>query len=127
MTWRRRRRRSTAAPLFVVAASAYGANAALGTAVAAKVIDTRNFRWVHHALYIATCVTTGGAIAAGLWARPRRASRRAALALLPAAAPLVAIPYLGTHSARHPLVALAAAPFIVAGVVCSRVPSADRK
>ncbi|MBQ3358760.1 MAG: hypothetical protein IJG47_07660, partial [Microbacterium sp.] len=75
MTWRRRRRRSTAAPLFVVAASAYGANAALGTAVAAKVIDTRNFRWVHHALYIATCVTTGGAIAAGLWARPRRASR----------------------------------------------------
>ncbi|MFK3835983.1 hypothetical protein [Microbacterium sp. NPDC087868] len=116
-----------AAPLFVVAASAYGANAALGTAVAAKVIDTRNFRWVHHALYIATCVTTGGAIAAGLWARPRRASRRAALALLPAAAPLAAIPYLGTHSARHPLVALAAAPFIVAGVVCSRVPSADRK
>ena len=127
MTWRRRRRRSTAAPLFVVAATAYGANAALGTAVAAKVIDTRNFRWVHHALYIATCVTTGGAIAAGLWARPRRVSRRAALALLPAAAPLAAIPYLGTHSARHPLVALAAAPFIVAGVVCSRVPSADRK
>lgn len=128
MTWRSRRRRPTdAAPLFALAASAYGANVALGTAVAAKVIDTRNFRWVHHALYIATCVTTGLAVSTALWARPRRASRRAALALLPAAAPLAAIPSLGTHNARHPLVALAAAPFIVAGVVCSRLPSADRK
>jgi hypothetical protein len=123
----RRRRPTDAAPLFVVAASAYGANVALGTAVAARIIDTRNFRWVHHALYIATCVTTGLAVSAAVWARPCRASRRAALALLPAAAPLAAIPYLGTHSRRHPLVALVAAPFIVAGVVCARVPSADRK
>jgi hypothetical protein len=48
------------------------------------------------------------------------------VALLPAAAPLAAIPYLGTHSRRHPLVALAAAPFIVAGLVLSR-SAADRK
>jgi len=120
---RQRTRRSDAAPLFAAAAVAYGANAALGTAVATKVIDTANFRWVHHALYIATCVTTGAAISTAFWARPRRLSRRAALALLPAAAPLAAIPYLGTHSARHPLVALAAAPFILAGLVCSLRPA----
>lgn len=121
---RQRTRRTNAAPLFVTAAVAYGANAALGTAVATKLIDTANFRWVHHALYIATCATTGAAAVSALfWATPRGSSRRAALALLPAAAPLAAIPYLGTHSARHPLVALAAAPFILAGLVCSLRPA----
>lgn len=122
----RRPRRTDAAPLFVAATVAYAANAALGTAVAARLIDTRNFRWVHHALYIATCATTALAGSAFLWGSPKRASRRAALALVPAAVPLAAIPYLGTHTRRHPLVALAAAPFIVAGLVCSRIPS-DRK
>ena len=118
----RRRRRSTAAPLFNAAVAAYGANCALGTAVATGVVDTSRFRWVHHALYIATCATTAAAILGG-W---MRGSRGAALALLPAAVPLAAIPYLGTHSRRHPLVALAAAPFLVAGLLVSR-RSADRE
>ncbi|MEV4736436.1 MULTISPECIES: hypothetical protein [unclassified Microbacterium] len=121
-----RRKRTNAASLFVAATIAYAANAALGTAVAARLVDTKNFRWVHHALYIATCVTTAAALSAVLWARPKRASRRAAASLAPAIAPLAAIPYLGTHTRRHPLVALAAAPFVVAGLVCSRIPS-DRK
>lgn len=121
---RQRTRRTNAAPLFVTAAVAYGANAALGTAVATKLIDTANFRWVHHALYIATCMSVGAASGVALlWAKPRHASRRAALTLLPAAAPLAVIPYLGTHSRRHPLVALAAAPFILAGLVCSLRPA----
>ncbi len=121
-----RRRRTNAAPLFVGAAAAYTANVALGTAVATGLIDTRNFRWLHHAMYIATCATSAAAFSAVLWGRPKPASRRAALALAPAAAPLAAIPYLGTHGRRHPLVALAAAPFIVAGLIVSRIPS-DRK
>ncbi|MFJ2543371.1 hypothetical protein [Microbacterium sp. NPDC087589] len=121
-----RRRRTDAAPLFAAAAVAYAANVALGSAVAAKVIDTSNFRWLHHAIYIATCVMSAAAFSAVLWGRPKFASRRAALALAPAAAPLAAIPYLGTHSRRHPLVALAAAPFIVAGLICSRLAT-DRK
>lgn len=125
MRWRARRR-TNAAPLFLAATIAYGANVALGSAVAARLIDTRDLRWLHHALYIATCTTTASALAAGfLWARPRRASRRAALVLLPAAAPLAAIPYLGSRSIRHPLVALTAAPFIVAGLVRANRP--DRK
>ncbi|KJL25498.1 hypothetical protein RN51_00635 [Microbacterium oxydans] len=115
-----------AAPLFVAAATAYGANCALGASVAVRVVDTRNFRWLHHLLYIVTCLTTALALSAGLWGRPRRQSRRAALGMLPAALPLAAIPYLGTHGRRHPLVALAAAPFIVAGLLLSR-STADRK
>ncbi|KQR48845.1 hypothetical protein ASF87_08420 [Microbacterium sp. Leaf161] len=121
-----RRRRTDAAPLFAAAAVAYTANVALGSAVAAKVVDTSNFRWLHHAIYIATCVAAATAVSSAIWGRPKHASRRAALALAPAAAPLAAIPYLGTHSRRHPLVALAAAPFIVAGLVCSRLAT-DRK
>ncbi len=109
-----------AAPLFVAAATAYGANCALGAAVAARVVDTRNFRWLHHLLYIATCLTTAVALSAGLWRSPPRHP-----GILGAVPPLAAIPYLGTHTRRHPLVALAAAPFVLAGLVLSR--SADRK
>jgi len=121
-----RRRRTDAAPLFAVAAGAYAANVALGSVVAARLVDTSSFRWVHHAIYIATCVASAAAFSAIVWGTPKHASGRAALVLAPAAVPLAAIPYLGTHSRRHPLVALAAAPFIVAGLVCSRI-STDRK
>lgn len=122
----RRRDDTGATALFAVAAAAYAVNCALGASVAARLIDTSRFRWLHHALYIATCATAAFAVAAG-WSRgPRTAGRHAAVALFPAAAPLAAIPYLGTHSRRHPLVALAAAPFIVAGLVLSR-SAADRK
>ncbi|MFJ2503333.1 hypothetical protein [Microbacterium sp. NPDC087592] len=122
----RRHRDRDASPLFLVATTAYAANCALGASVAARLIDTSRFRWLHHALYIVTCATVAAATVVG-WSRgPRTAARRAALALLPAAAPLAAIPYLGSHGRRHPLVALAAAPFIVAGLVVSLRP-ADRK
>lgn len=121
-----RRRRTDAAPLFAAAAVAYTANVALGSAVAARVMDTSDFRWLHHAMYIATCVTSAAAFSAAIWGRPKYASRRAALALAPAAVPLAAIPSLGSHGRRHPLTALAAAPFIVAGLVCAWRPT-DRK
>jgi hypothetical protein len=126
MTRTARRVRTNAAPLFIVAASAYAANCALGVAVATRLIDTRDFRWVHHALYIATCVTTGVAIVLGWWGRPRGASRSAALLLAPAAVPLAIIPRVRTHSRRHPLTALTAAPFLLASLIRSLRPS-DRK
>ncbi len=130
MTGRARRARRgrddrPASGAFAAAATAYAANCALGLAVAARLINTRRFRWVHHALYILTCATAGLAVVAGLATRTPR-TRRAALALLPAAVPLAAIPYAGTHTRRHPLVALTAAPFVLAGLVVSRLPS-DRK
>ena len=112
--------------LFTAAAVAYAVNCALGASVAARIVDTSGFRWLHHALYIATCTATAAALSTAVWARPRRRSRQAALALAPAAVPLAAIPYLGSHGRRHPLTALAAAPFIVAGLVCAWRPT-DRK
>lgn len=118
--------RTNAAPLFAAATAAYAANCALGAAVAGRLIDTSGFRWLHHALYILTCATTAAALSSFLWARPRRASRHAALTLAPALVPLAAIPYAGTRGLRHPLIALTAAPSIVAGLVVSRIPS-DRK
>jgi len=119
------RKATSATPLFAAAAVSYAANCGLGAAVATRLIDSSGFRWVHHALYITTCVAVAAAAGTGLW-RPRRRIRRAALALAPAAVPLAAIPFVGTHTPRHPLVALAAAPFIAVSLVLS-VRSADRK
>ncbi|MDQ0643997.1 hypothetical protein [Microbacterium murale] len=121
-----RRTTANAAPLFLAAAVAYAVNCALGLAVAARLVDTRRFRWLHHALYITTCTAVATALSASCWGRPRHSSRRAALALSPAVVPLAAIAYVPTHGRRHPLVALAAAPFIAASIVRSSRP-ADRK
>lgn len=119
------RRTTTAAPLFAAAAASYAANCGLGAAVAAKLIDSSGFGWVHHALYVASCATAAIAVCAGMH-DGHPASRRAALLLVPAAIPLAAIPFAGTHTRRHPLVALAAAPFIVASLIAS-CRTADRK
>ncbi|KDA06976.1 hypothetical protein DC31_00485 [Microbacterium sp. CH12i] len=112
------------ATVFMVLAMSYGANCTLGAAVAVKLVDTSGFRWLHHALYIATCTSTAVAVSAGCWGGQQ--GRRAALALVPASVPLALIPWAGTRGSRHPLVALAAAPFVVAGLICSR-QIADRK
>jgi hypothetical protein len=110
------RRDVNPAPLFTAAASAYGANLALGTAVALRLVDTSSFRWIHHAVYIATCVLAGAAASSVLWSRSR-----AGLALLPAAVPLAALPRIGSRPRRrHALVALAAAPFFVLGLIASK-------
>lgn len=123
---RRRPNSTTAAPWFALAALCYLANCGLGAAVAVKLVDTSGFRWLHHALYIATCTTGAAAAAMGWRGRPRDRSRRASLALMPAAVPLAVIPWAGTRTARHPIIALAAAPFIVASLICS-TRTADRK
>ncbi|MCS3843444.1 hypothetical protein [Microbacterium sp. AK031] len=117
---------TSAAPLFVAAALSYAANCSLGLAVATRLVDTRRFRWLHHALYITTCTAVAAALSAAWWGGPRAPSRRAALMLVPGVVPLASVPYVPTHSRRHPLVALAAAPFIVASVVCALRP-ADRE
>jgi hypothetical protein len=110
-----------AAPaLFTAAAASYTANAALGASVALRLIDTRNFRWVHHALYIATFALSAAAFSSAWWGRPREATGAAAATLAPAFVPLAIIPYAGTHTRRHPLIALTAAPFVFAAAIRSR-------
>lgn len=117
MTRRRRpaRHRHRSSTAFLASGVCYAANCALGAAVATRLVDTRRFRWVHHALYIATVTTTILALIVGI-----RGHRRAAVALSPALVPLAVIPYAGTHTRRHPLIALTAAPFVAAGVITSR-------
>lgn len=117
----RRRGLPDAAPaVFSAAAASYTANAALGASVALRLIDTRDFRWVHHALYIATFTLTAAAFSSAWWGRPREAAGAAAATLAPAFVPLAVIPYAGTHTRRHPLIALSAAPFIAAAAIRSR-------
>ena len=123
---RRRPDRMTVAPLFAATALSYGANCALGAAVAAKLVDTSGIRWLHHSLYTATCISGAAAGIAGWRGRAHPENRRAALALLPAAVPLAMIPKMTTRGFKHPVIALAAAPFIVAGLICSLKPT-DRE
>jgi hypothetical protein len=106
----------------MAATVSYAANCALGAAVATRLVDTTRCRWVHHALYIATCTAAAAALIAGRLGAPRRPGRRAASALLPAAVPLAVIPFAGTHTRRHPLVALTAAPFVAASLYLSLRP-----
>ncbi|SMH42044.1 hypothetical protein SAMN06295885_1865 [Rathayibacter oskolensis] len=97
------------------AALGYTANCALGAAVATGVVRTGRWHWIHHALYVCTASLSAVAFAALL-----RSDPRAARALAPAALPLAVIPFAGTHGRRHPLIALAAAPFVLAALVLSR-------
>lgn len=98
--------------LVTTAAGAYAANCALGISAATRLIDTSNFRWLHHALYIATSTTTGVACAVAALEQPRTA-----VALAPAAAPLFFLQRQGAHPLpRHTRTALLAAPCYVASL-----------
>ncbi len=111
--------------MFAAAALSYLLNCLLGGAVATRLIDTRRFRWLHHALFILTAASTVVALSSALWRIPRRPNRRAAVALAPALSPLAVIPFAGTRGRRHPLVALSAAPFFAAGLILAIDP--DRR
>ncbi|MDO5367902.1 hypothetical protein [Kocuria sp.] len=96
-----------------VAAGFYAANCSLGISVAKHWVDTSNFRWVHHGLYILTATTT---VAAFFACAARRSP--AAIALAPAAAPLFLLQHHGARPLRrHTRDALLAAPCYAAGLV----------
>ena len=107
--------RGLARRLLHTAAGSYLASCALGTGVATGVLRTGRARWLHHALYVSTAGLTAVALAAAGSER-----RRAGWWLLPAAVPLAAVPYAGTRSRRHVLVAASAAPFYVAALAADR-------
>jgi len=98
--------------LFTAAATSYAANCAVGAGVATGVLDTRNFHWVHHGLYVLTSTLAGVAGSSLLWSR-----NPAGWLLLPAAVPLAVIPWISARSRRHVAVALSAAPFFVTSVI----------
>lgn len=102
-------------PLFVAATTSYVINCALGGGVATGRIHTGRFRWIHHALYVATSALTAAAISSVLWS-----GNRAGWLLLPAGIPLAVIPYVSARTRRHPALALSAAPFYVSSLICLR-------
>ncbi|GIE82553.1 hypothetical protein Aph02nite_85030 [Actinoplanes philippinensis] len=106
------RRTSPARSLITAAALGYLTNTAFGVAVAMGAIDNRRIRWVHHALYVVTSSLTTAALAAAAIER-----RPGGLALLPAAGPLVVLPYAGGRLHRHAAVAGSAAPAYLIALV----------
>jgi hypothetical protein len=108
-------RRRAVHAAFSAAGAGYAASCALGLGVASGVLDLRGARWAHHALYVNTLGLSGLAVSSLVWS-----SSRAGWLLLPAAVPLAALARLGPRVPRHPLVALAAAPFFAAAFVHSR-------
>jgi hypothetical protein len=107
--------RQVARTLVAVAAGAYVANCAWGTAVATGVIRTKRLRVLHHALFVATATTTAVAATTPVWTRSRQA-----LFLLPALVPLAAAPRISARSSAHWRVALAAAPSYLGAVLAGR-------
>ncbi|WP_227497096.1 hypothetical protein [Planctomonas psychrotolerans] len=100
--------------LFTAASSAYLGNVVLGSGVKLRLFSTRSFRWVHHAVYITTCVLGAAAVSSLLWSEDV-----AGWVLLPAAIPLAALPYAASRSRRHVVVALLAAPFFLVSLIVS--------
>ncbi len=101
--------------LLIAASASYGANCALGGAVATGRLDTSGARWVHHAVYVSTVVLTAAAavqLAAG--------GDRALWRLLPVALPLVAVPSVSARSRGHVALALSAAPAYAAALTTPR-------
>lgn len=119
MTTAVRRARIDPTAVIGAAAGCYAANCALGTAVALGALDTSRTRWVHHGLYVITCVATAVALSSFLWIADDRRARRGAAALAPAVVPLATIPFVRARTRRHPVLALAAAPFYIAGLLRS--------
>jgi hypothetical protein len=108
----RRRDEQLPRALFTTAATSYAVNCALGASVAAGIVHTGKFRWIHHALYIATVTTSVVAGSSLLWSR-----NRAGLLLLPAAVPLAVIPRASARSKKHVQTALSAAPFFLLSLI----------
>lgn len=102
--------------LVSVAAGCYAVNCSLGISVAKHWVDTSNFRWIHHGLYLLTVTTT----AAAFYTCAARRSP-AAIALAPAVAPLFLLQHHGARPLRrHTRDALLAAPCYAASLVLAR-------
>lgn len=86
------------------------ANFALGLLVQFGVVNTKPFRWLHHALFFAVFLSTFLAVAAGFWqGTPYR------WALLPVLAVYVVLPRVRAGTAGHAALACGALAFYAWG------------
>ena len=111
----RTRARTASTVLLRSASLSYLASCALGAGVASGRLRTGRAHWVHHALYVSTAGLTALALSAAAAGR-----RRGGWWLAPAVLPLAAIPYAGTHTLRHVVLAASAAPCYAAALAADR-------
>ena len=97
--------------IFYCASILFAANVALGVLVQFRIVDTKPFRWLHHALFFAVFVSAALAVAAGfLQGAPYR------WALLPVLALFIFLPRVRAGTAGHAALAGAAMVFYAAGL-----------
>jgi isoprenylcysteine carboxyl methyltransferase (ICMT) family protein YpbQ len=98
------------AMIFYAAAALFLANFALGVLVQFGVVDTKPFRWLHHALFFAVFVSAAIAVAAGLWE-----GAWYGWALMPVLALFLVLPRVRAGTVWHAALASAALIFYVLG------------
>ena len=87
------------------------ANFALGVLVQFGIVDTKPFRWLHHALFFAVFASAGLAVLVGFWqAAPYR------WVLLPVIGLYIVLPRVRAGTPGHAALALAAMIFYAAGL-----------
>lgn len=100
--------------ILAVATVLFLANFALGLLVQFRIVDTKPFRWLHHALFFAVFVSAAAAVAAGFYAgEPYR------WALLPVLGLFVVLPYVRAGTRGHAALACAALFFYAVGLAQS--------
>ncbi len=96
--------------LFYVAAALFLANFVLGVAVQMGFVDTKPFRWLHHALFFLVFVSAAAAALAGfVYGAPYRWPLLAGLVLF------AVLPYVRAGSFGHVALACCALIFYAAG------------
>ena len=97
--------------IFYSASILFGLNFALGVLVQFGIVDTKPFRWLHHALFFAVFASAALAVAAGFWEEaPYR------WVLLPVLALYAVLPRVRAGTAGHAALAGAALVFYAAGL-----------
>ncbi len=98
--------------IFNLAAMLFLANFALGLLVQFGVVDTKPFRWLHHALFFAVFVSAVVAVAVGFWTgAPYR------WALLPVLALFAVLPRVRAGTVGHAALASGALILYAVGLV----------
>lgn len=98
--------------IFYAAATLFLANFALGILVQFGIVDTKPFRWLHHALFFAVFLSAAMAVVFGFW---QEAPYR--WALLPVLLLFLVLPRVRAGTPGHAALASVALIFYAAGFV----------
>ena len=98
--------------IFYIATGLFLANFVLGVLVQFGVVDTKPFRWLHHALFFAAFASTAVAVIVGFW---QGASYR--WALLPVLVLFAILPRVRAGTPGHAALASVALIFYATGFV----------